>query len=72
MRRLEMKENTMLKWMCGVTLRERKRTAELMDCLGVVSGVEPPTVEVISLRTTKMHGTGMLNIKIRVMQGISG
>jgi len=27
----------MLRWMCGVTLRDRKRTAELLDCLGVVS-----------------------------------
>jgi len=34
---LEMAENTMLRWMCGVTLRDRRRTAELMDCLGVVS-----------------------------------
>jgi len=36
MRRLERVENTMLRWMYGVTLRDRKRTAELMDCLGVV------------------------------------
>jgi len=27
----------MLRWMFGVTLRDRKRTAELLDCLGVVS-----------------------------------
>jgi len=27
----------MLRWMCGVALRDRKRTAELIDCLGVVS-----------------------------------
>jgi len=35
MRRLERAENTMLKWMCGVALG--KLTAELMDCLDVLS-----------------------------------
>jgi len=37
MRRLERAVNTMLSWMSGVTLRDRKCTAELMDCLVVVS-----------------------------------
>jgi len=27
----------MLRWMCGVTLRDGMWTEELMDCLGVVS-----------------------------------
>jgi len=36
-RRLEWAENTMLRWMSDVTLRDWKRTAEFMDCLGVVS-----------------------------------
>jgi len=36
MRGLERAENTTLRWMCGVTL-DRKRTAELMDRLGIVS-----------------------------------
>jgi len=27
----------MLRWMCGVTFWDRKQTAELLDCLGVVS-----------------------------------
>jgi len=40
MRRLERAQNTMLRWMCGVTLRDwNHRPGELMDCLGVVSQV---------------------------------
>jgi len=31
MLRLERAENTMLKWMCGVTLKDIKRPSELMD-----------------------------------------
>jgi len=34
-RRLELVENMMLRWMYGVTLMDRKRTTELIDCLGV-------------------------------------
>jgi len=30
-------ENIMLRWMCGVTLRDREITLELMDNIGVVS-----------------------------------
>jgi len=37
MRRLEMAQNTMLRWMCGLILRDKKPTAELLDCLGVVT-----------------------------------
>jgi len=40
MRILEKEENTMLKWMSGVTLRDEKWTAESMDCLGVLSEEE--------------------------------
>jgi len=35
-RRLERSENTMLRWMCLVTLKDKRSTTELMDCLGVV------------------------------------
>jgi len=37
MKRLERAENTMLIWMCGVTLSDRKRTVEVMDYLRNVS-----------------------------------
>jgi len=43
LRRLEMAKNTMLRRMCGVTLKERTRTAELINCLGVVSVEEVVT-----------------------------
>jgi len=36
-RRLDWGENTMLRWMCGVILRDTKQTALFMNCLGVVS-----------------------------------
>jgi len=39
-RRLEGAENTMLRWMCCVTPKDRKWTAELMDCSGVDSANE--------------------------------
>jgi len=32
MKRLELAENTMLRFMCDVTLRNRKRTAKLLEC----------------------------------------
>jgi len=32
-KRLESVENTMFKWICGVTLRDRVRSAELVDRL---------------------------------------
>jgi len=35
MRRLEMAENAILRWMCGATFKERLRSAELMDRLGI-------------------------------------
>jgi len=35
-RRLEKSENTMLRLVCGVTLRDRKRIVELMGCLEVL------------------------------------
>jgi len=43
MRRQERAGNTTLKWMCGVTLRDKKRAAELMNFLGVVSVEEVVT-----------------------------
>jgi len=36
MRRLERAENTMLRWMCDLTLRDKKLTAELLDCLNAL------------------------------------
>jgi len=43
----------MLRWMYGVTLRDKKRTVELMNCLGVVS-VE--LQEVISQGRLRWYG----------------
>jgi len=50
-KRLRRAENNMLRWMSGVTLRDRKQTAELMDCLEVVS-VE----EVVCCRRLRWYG----------------
>jgi len=36
MRRWEWVENTMLRWVCSVTLGDKKRTTGLTDCLGAV------------------------------------
>jgi len=36
MRTLERAENTMLRWMSCVTMKDKKRTAELLDWFGVV------------------------------------
>jgi len=35
MRRLERAENTMLRWICGVMLKDRVLSAESMDHLGI-------------------------------------
>ena len=35
MRRLERTERFMIRWMCGVSLRQRRTTRELLDSLGV-------------------------------------
>jgi len=49
--RLEEAENTMLRWMCRVTLSDGTRTAELMDCLRIV-GVE----EVLRHERLRLYG----------------
>jgi len=39
MLRLERTEKMMMRWMCGVTLKDRKSNQELLDCLGITVGV---------------------------------
>jgi len=39
-RRLERVEITMLRWMCGVTLRDMVRSTELMNHFGIVCAEE--------------------------------
>ena len=36
LQRLERTERMMVRWMCGVTLRDRRSSAELLDLLSVV------------------------------------
>jgi hypothetical protein len=37
---LERTERMMVRWMCGVSMRDRKRSLELLDCLGIVGVAE--------------------------------
>jgi hypothetical protein len=37
---IEKADNTMVRWMCGVTLRDRKRSVELRERLGIKSVAE--------------------------------
>jgi len=37
MQRLERTERSMVRWMCGVTLRDKKSSEELRDCLRIAS-----------------------------------
>ena len=41
--RVERNENVMLRWMCGVTLRDKVHTAELRRRLGIEGGIEVET-----------------------------
>ena len=40
MRRLERTERMMVRWMCGVTLKDRKRSEDLLEQLGIKSVAE--------------------------------
>jgi len=49
----------MLRWMSGVTLRDRKRTAELVNCLGV-ENVE----QIVGPGQLRWYGHGEQSVKI--------
>ena len=36
LQQLERTERMMVRWMCGVSLKDRKRSQELLDCLDIV------------------------------------
>jgi hypothetical protein len=40
LQQLERTERTMVRWMCGVTMKDRKRSQDLLDCLNITGVAE--------------------------------
>ena len=40
LQQLERTERTMVRWMCGVAMKDRKRLQDLLDCLNIMGVAE--------------------------------